>query len=61
MDLSKERATLILKLYYQAQSPVTVTRILTRDFPKEKRVTKQQILRIVKKFEQTGSIQDQSR
>ena len=58
MALSKEQAKDVSKLYFQTQSPVTVIRSMQKKYPNEKRITKQQILRMVKRFENCGTVAD---
>lgn len=58
MNLTRRQISAVIKLYYKTQSSVKVMRIMQKEFPGLKQHSKQYILRIVRRFEKTGSIQD---
>ena len=52
------RCAKVVKLYYTSRSPITVIREMQKLYPEEERFTRQQVHRIVRRFEQTGSVID---
>ena len=52
------RCAKVVKLYYTSRSPITVIREMQTLYPEEERFTRQQVHRIVRRFEQTGSVID---
>ena len=58
MAASSQKAAEAVQLYFETSSPVTVIRTMHKQYPKDKKLSKQQILRLVKRFQQTGSVQD---
>ena len=61
MALPTERSAEVVKLYYKTGSPITVIREIQKLYPHEEKLTRQQIHRIVKRFELTGSVIDARR
>ena len=58
MASTDKKAGEIVQLYFESHSPTTVIRIMLKRYPSDARLSKQQIHRLVKKFQQTGSVQD---
>ena len=54
MATSSKKAAEVVKLYFETKSPVTVIRRMQKLYPEDERLTKVQIHRLVKRFEQTG-------
>jgi hypothetical protein len=59
MALSMEKCQDIIKLYYEHHSIISVTRRMRKMFPADRGVTRLQVSRVVKRFEQHGSVLDQ--
>ena len=58
MATSNQKAADVVKLYFETKSPVTVARMMRKTYSKDARLTKQQVYRLVNKFQQTGSAGD---
>lgn len=58
MALPIDKCTEVVKLYYESYSPITVIRSMKKRYPNEEKLNKMQVHRIVKRFEQTGSVGD---
>lgn len=57
INRTREQASSVFKHYYQTQTPDIVVQVIKTEYPGEKRLNKQQILKIVRRFEEMGSIQ----
>ena len=53
-----QKAGEIVQLYFESHSPTAVIGIMQKRYPSDARLYKQQINRLDKKFQQTGSVQD---
>jgi hypothetical protein len=58
MTLPIEKCTEVVKLYYESYSPVRVIRSMQKRYPEDGKLSKMQVHRIVKRFEQSGSVID---
>lgn len=62
MDYNLQQKAEIVKLvllYYKHKYPKIIQNLLTKQYPENKVLSRFQILRIVKKFEQKGSVKDE--
>lgn len=58
MDISKQKAAEVVKLYFETHSPVKVIRVMRKGHPSDTKLTKLQVHRLVRRFQQTGSEED---
>ncbi len=58
MALSVEKRQNIIKLYYESKSVICVTRGMKKLYPGDRKVTRLQVTRVVKQFEEHGSVLD---
>lgn len=58
MAASSQKAAEAVQLYFETRSPVTVIRTMHKRYPNDENMSKLQVLRLVKRFQQTGSVQD---
>ena len=56
MTLPIEKCTEVVNLYYESYSPVTVIRSMQKRYPEDEKLGKMQVHRILKRFEQLGSV-----
>ena len=58
MALPIEKCSEIVKLYYETHSPIAVIRLMQKQYPEDEKLNRVQVHRIVKRFEESGSIKD---
>lgn len=58
MDFTAQQRGQIVRLYYLYKSPSCVLEVVKKEFPGCKKLSKRQLHRFVRKFEETGSLKD---
>lgn len=56
--MSNQKAAKVVQLYFKTHSPVTVIRVMRKRHPLDNKLTKLQVHRLVRRFQQTGSVED---
>lgn len=56
--MANPKAAEVVQLYFETHSPVTVIRVMRKRHPLDTKLTKLQVHRLLRRFQQTGLVED---